>query len=759
MKLIKKDICKIVVLLVVFIIYVIGLIYKNHLIGYILSPLVAFFATLIIFNVYRKSNNIAWLVLLLSGTSWVIADMIWGYYAIALKLKPQELLMFDYIYMIPGLFILGSLILLFKNKMGYIEKEKLIIDVLTIVILLISIFWIMILKRQFQLKLKTIQEIIILIYITIDFAIISVLCLNYLSFRPINVKDDIRYIYLGALTYFFADICLEHQWINGTYTPNSIVDGGFILAFVIFAVGGLIETSIKEKKQTYEKNENKVVKSVQVNSWIMLGVVIILYLLGGLDNLVAILMIVVIFTHRAASSYIKNQSINKKILEEKIEEKTRSLSESNEKLSILLQHDSMSGLYNRRYFIEKLEVLISEKKAEEVIAVLFIDLDRFKAINDYYGHDMGDNVLKIISSRLKSIMPEDTLLARLGGDEFVIAKSGIFENSKLELFVKKMIETCKEPIIIEPYNFNISMSVGIATTGICKSDRGILMKNADIAMYDAKECVSKNYSFYNQELHRKIERKNKLELLLKRISFDKEFEVYYQPQFKTKTKELVGIEALVRWSNSKEGSISPREFIPIAEESNLIVKIGSWVMKKAIEQVSKWNRDYNKSLRVGINISPKQMDSIDFVSNLKEIVKKTDMNPNLVDIEITESVAMDKGTGIKNVLNKLSEEGFIISVDDFGTGYSSLGYIKRYDIDRLKIAKELIDNISIDEVEFQIVEAIIMMARSMKIETIAEGVEKDWQLERLRDLGCDEVQGYIWEKPLTVTEFEKKYLN
>ena len=344
-------------------------------------------------------------------------------------------------------------------------------------------------------------------------------------------------------------------------------------------------------------------------------------------------------------------------------------------------------------------------------------------------------------------------------DEFVIARSGKLDHIHIQDFVEELISLYEKPIIIEPYKFNVSISVGIASMSrVDNCDRNTLIKNADVAMYYAKEDLNKMYAFYNKDLSSKLERKNELEILLKNSVFDEEFEIYYQPQFDIHTKNIVGVEALIRWNSPLKGLILPGEFIIIAEECGIIIDIGYWIMKNAIKQVSYWNRYNDMNLRVGINVSPKQMNSLDFVKNLKTIINHNKMNPELVDIEITENVGLTEEGTIKEILKELAYMGIKISIDDFGTGYSSLSYIKRFNIDRLKIAKELIENISADETNLKVVKAIIMMAKAMNIKTIAEGVEDKFQLQKLIDLGCDEVQGYIWDKPLSVEQFEKKYL-
>ncbi|MCG4581305.1 EAL domain-containing protein, partial [Clostridium cochlearium] len=259
-----------------------------------------------------------------------------------------------------------------------------------------------------------------------------------------------------------------------------------------------------------------------------------------------------------------------------------------------------------------------------------------------------------VSNRLESFIPDDAILARLGGDEFIIARKGVWDLIEIQDFVEEMASLYEKPIIIEPYKFKVSFSVGIAMCAEDNLDRNTLIKNTDVAMYYAKEDLNKMYVFYDKNLSRKVERKNKLELLLKNAVFDEEFEIHYQPQFNSNTKEIIGVEALIRWNSPLEGIISPVEFIPIAETCGIIVDIGYWVMKNAIKQVSYWNKYNNMNLRVAINVSPKQINSLDFIKNLKTIIQHNEIDPKLIDIEITENIELTQEGVIKEVLEELA---------------------------------------------------------------------------------------------------------
>lgn len=769
----SRKIYKLVVLITFFLIYIITLIYENNFWGNIISPMISFFISYFLIIIAKRVDRykISWVLLSLSCFSWGICDLLWGIYDFILKINPGNVDLFMYIYITPSFFITSAIILYFIKNIKRLECVQLIIDVAATMALMMSFFWILIFGEQFRFILSNVDELTTFLYIVTDFFSLSIIYVMYVSIRGRKKSITNFLISLGVIVYTISDLIYVYQELNNFYIPNSIIDGAFMFAFILFAVGGNYKV-LYGKENIVEKDFN-LPDNIDINKgykWILVIPLILLFLLHELDVEWMIFFITIILIHKFLSYYVQISTYNKyllhkeiemnDVLEKKIEDRTKELVKANKRLEILSQHDALTDLYNRRYFMKKLDKMILLKKSDETIVVYYMDLNGFKAINDSYGHDIGDKVLVTFSNRLESWIPNDTTLARIGGDEFVIARSGKLDHIHIQDFVEELISLYEKPIIIEPYKFNVSISVGIASMSrVDNCDRNTLIKNADVAMYYAKEDLNKMYAFYNKDLSSKLERKNELEILLKNSVFDEEFEIYYQPQFDIHTKNIVGVEALIRWNSPLKGLILPGEFIIIAEECGIIIDIGYWIMKNAIKQVSYWNRYNDMNLRVGINVSPKQMNSLDFVKNLKTIINHNKMNPELVDIEITENVGLTEEGTIKEILKELAYMGIKISIDDFGTGYSSLSYIKRFNIDRLKIAKELIDNISADETNLKVVKAIIMMAKAMNIKTIAEGVEDKFQLQKLIDLGCDEVQGYIWDKPLSVEQFEKKYLS
>ena len=423
----------------------------------------------------------------------------------------------------------------------------------------------------------------------------------------------------------------------------------------------------------------------------------------------------------------------------------------------------LSDLYNRRYLIDKLDTLLLRR--DTYFSFYYLDLDHFKVINDIHGHEMGDEVLKVVSGRLYNWRKENLTIARLGGDEFGIIHIQSVEDGKASCvsICKEIFELLREKVVIGDYAFDVSVSIGISRYPYDAIDRESLIKHADLSMYQAKKInTDERFVFYNHHHGAAVERRNQIELYLKNADYEREFTLHYQPQFRIADQSLIGVEALIRWHQPDIGMISPGEFIPIAEETGMIIRIGKWVIDHAFKQVSIWNNlkgpDAQLGHRMSINLSPLQFDSVDFFPFIQERMAHYYIKPEWINFEITETSAMNSGTIMEEIFTALSGLGVSISVDDFGTGYSSLSYIKRFDLDELKIAKELIDHIVENQEERLIIKAIILMAQGMGLSTIAEGVETEAQLEILKDLGCEAIQGYLYSKPLAAQDFESKYL-
>ena len=418
--------------------------------------------------------------------------------------------------------------------------------------------------------------------------------------------------------------------------------------------------------------------------------------------------------------------------------------------------DKLTNLYNRKYFSKQINRFIELSKRENKnFAILFLDLDNFKEINDTLSHKVGDYILKVVSSRLKNVVRKTDIVARFGGDEFVIGVYGYKELEDLEIIVQKIIDAIRQPIIKDNDTFEINASVGIAVYPKDGENASELIKNADAAMYKAKKDKTV-FEFYTEEINQEFQKRVELKKALKKAIENKEFVPYFQPQM-DKEENLYGSEVLVRWN--RDGKIVfPNEFIEYAIEMNFIDKIDMVVIENAIIQWKKWeSKGYNPGV-ISCNVTMQHIEKSDFLSFLKDILEKYDFNPEMLNIEITEQSVMENPEESIKVFEKIRNLGVGINIDDFGTGYSSLSYLKKLPIDKLKIDKSFVDGIPFDQDDVKITTTIINLAKGFNLKIVAEGVENRVQRDFLIDHGCDYIQGYYYSKPLNADEFENKYL-
>ncbi|GMQ88310.1 MAG: hypothetical protein BMS9Abin08_1546 [Gammaproteobacteria bacterium] len=420
-----------------------------------------------------------------------------------------------------------------------------------------------------------------------------------------------------------------------------------------------------------------------------------------------------------------------------------------EQLAHQAYHDTLTDLPNRLLFDDRLSMALAHaQRNDSLLAVMFLDLDRFKNINDSLGHSVGDRLLQGVAERLiRSVREEDTV-ARMGGDEFTILLSHIPHADNAAEVAEKILATIEQPRYIDGHELFITASIGISVYPGDAGQAESLMKNADTAMYRAKERGRNNYQFYTPAMNARALERLTLENRLRHALERNQFLLYYQPQIHLGTGQVVGVEALLRWRTEEDELISPAEFIPLLEETGLIIPVGEWVLQQACMQNAAWQADGHTSLRMAVNLSARQFGQQDLVSQVLDCLAKTGLEASCLELEITESIMMDAVDGKLEVLKALRQAGLQLAVDDFGTGYSSLSYLKRLPVDTIKIDQCFIRNAAHDPEDAAIVKAIITLAHDLKRRVIAEGVETREQLALLHTLGCDEIQGYLLSRPL-----------
>ena len=414
----------------------------------------------------------------------------------------------------------------------------------------------------------------------------------------------------------------------------------------------------------------------------------------------------------------------------------------------LALHDSLTGLPNRVLFRERLEQALMRDAAERSrVAILCLDLDHFKEVNDTLGHGAGDLLLEELAIRLKScVRPTDTV-ARLGGDEFAVIQVGVNQPVEVGALSRRIMEMVRVPFKIDDQELYVGVSIGVALPEGEADDPERLLKNADIALYRAKQAGRGTTRFFEAHMDLELQARKALEYDLRQASLKNELEVFYQPLIDVDSKEVTAVEALIRWRHPTRGLVSPIDFIPMAEETGLIIPIGEWVLRTACKQVLEW-----PNLRVAVNLSPIQFRNRDLVQTVKQVLAETGLAPERLELEITESILINDTQAALVILSALKEIGVNIAMDDFGTGYSSLGYLNSFPFDKIKIDRSFISTISDTDKSTAIVKSVISLGRSLSMITTAEGVETSEQSRFLRQEGCTEVQGYFFGRPVPASE-------
>jgi diguanylate cyclase (GGDEF)-like protein len=480
-------------------------------------------------------------------------------------------------------------------------------------------------------------------------------------------------------------------------------------------------------------------------------------------------IVFVIFMYHIVTNYIqlnvkksdlleKEMELNSK-LELMVKDRTEELFQKNVILEEMVNHDLVTGLKNRRYLLSYLDKELRLLEDKETMVLLYIDLNRFKMISTMFGHYIGELILKGMGERLSKLEKEvpDSFLASYGEDMFVFVARGNYNYSQGHDLAKRVIDIGSDIYQLEDYQLRITINIGISIYPYDAASEEEMIKHADIAMSHARTFGFNTIKEYDLQLNEVFYRRNSIEIMLKKVDFTQEFMLYYQPQLSTEDRQLIALEALIRWKTANGEFIPPSEFIPIAEETGYIVPIGIWVMKTALKQLSIWNNTAKGKIKIGINVSLRQFDTTTFTENLYEEIKRLDLQPESIDLEIVESIQLQGNPDIIRILEEIRSHGITVSIDDFGTGFSSLSYLKNLPVDRIKLARELVQSVHIDEFDYHLIKSIIEISRAKGIKVIAEGVETEEQWNALKELHCDEVQGYLFSKPKPPVELESIY--
>ena len=427
-----------------------------------------------------------------------------------------------------------------------------------------------------------------------------------------------------------------------------------------------------------------------------------------------------------------------------------------EKLKHQAYHDILTGIPNRLLFSERLDFAIDRQRTsvDFRFSVLLIDLDRFKSVNDSLGHQAGDELLKAVSKRISHCLRTKDTLARLGGDEFAILLPDIHEKNKLSLIASRIRRAVESSFAIQGQEVHISASIGIVMDTRSYKDANHLLRDADLAMYDAKDSGKAQFKFFTPQMHENLMASVTMEKDLRQALETAQLMLFYQPIVRVRDTQPVGFEALVRWHHPEKGIIPPDQFVPIAEETGLILPMGEWIIETACQQLARWKKAYKTTLSVNINISIKQFLQNRFKKHLMATIRHYSLSTEDIKLEFTESLLMEHTRSAVNKLKDLKQAGFTLAIDDFGTGYSSLSYLQQFPIDQIKIDRSFINSMDRREDSFEIVKSVLSLSKSLGLSTVAEGVETQAQLATLARLSCEYAQGYFFAKPQPAADIE-----
>jgi diguanylate cyclase (GGDEF)-like protein len=425
-----------------------------------------------------------------------------------------------------------------------------------------------------------------------------------------------------------------------------------------------------------------------------------------------------------------------------------------ERIVHMARHDALTDLPNRLMLRERLEHELKRVKRGECLAVLCLDLDHFKSVNDTLGHPIGDELLKVVAERLRRCTREPDTIARLGGDEFAIVMTGMEQPTDAASLAKRIRDSITKPYHLDGHQIVADISIGISLAPIDSCEPDQLLKNADMALYGAKGDGRGTYRFFEPEMDAKMKARRELDMDLRNALANAEFELYYQPLVNLQSNAITAFEALLRWNHPVRGLISPAEFIPVAEETGLIVPLGEWVLRKACQETANWPA----RIKVAVNLSPAQLKSRDLTQLVMSALVESGMAPSRLQLEITETVLMHNTFNTLATLRQLRKLGVQIAMDDFGTGYSSLSYLRSFPLDKIKIDRSFIQDLSNGAEPLAIVHAVAGLARSLNMISTAEGVETQQQLDQLQSVGCTEMQGYLFSQARPAADIVRLFL-
>lgn len=705
-----------------------------------------------------------WLYLGLGILSYIIGILIWVSYEFILGVHGDTLLL-------PKIFWIGQngfyfVALLFMMN---VVKSKLLtirfsFDMLIIMAVAATFNWVFIIAPLLKMEGNPFH-LVELMYPILDLGVLGGVISLFIASNSVFNKKTLYLLVVGLLVQIMADTIFSFLTVKNLYTVGSISEPLWILSLFILALAGLYHDAPSHVNgdQGYKTKESRnkffIKHSLPYVGVVLLSLYVISQIYHTAPVVVGLFLTILLVVLRQLFTLLENDKLVSELndlneqLEVKVKERTDRLVETINQMEYLAYHDVVTGLPNRRFIEKRLSRAISNQnvRSKKKIAFLLLDLDRFKHINDSLGHSYGDLLLKEVGDRLSTSLKPNEIVCRIGGDEYGI----LLENTnelQIEKTAENILTVLRKTYDIKGEELYVTPSIGVSIFPEHGSNFESLLMKADTAMYKVKEAGKNHYKLYHVEMD--IEPQVTMENALRKGIERNELELFFQPQVSLENNKIVGVEALLRWIRPDQGIVPPCDFIPLAEETGLILPLGEWVLKEACLQSVKWEEQGLLPIRIAVNISAIQFQQNNFIEKVTETLFETKANPENIELEITESVAMGSIEETLTKLHSLKEMGFHIAMDDFGTGYSSLQYLNQYPIDHLKIDRSFISSLNTSEKNIAIVKLIVLMAKGLNYKVIAEGVEDDCQKRFLQSIECDEYQGYLFSRPLNKRDTE-----
>ncbi len=714
----------------------------------------------------RDKDSYFWLLLGIGIVPYGIAFINWAYYFLYLGINPPYPGSADYFwllaYFIWIIALIYKLILVIKKS----EIIQYLFDISIFIIVTIALIWDLLLSNiLLNLSGDILTDFVGVAYPVLNLSLLFITVLVYFTTRNHNNKSLFTFISLGFIFQISGDLIYVNHSLNSRYEYGDIIDPFWNVTLLLKGAAGLYRLQIKKSSVLVEKENflNSTEVSSDKSAFALIAYFMCYVFFSYFEDLTflrfsfytvfTLMMIRQFFVLSQKEKSMEQLNSLSKSLEVQIQNKTKDLQHALIQVNTMAKFDNLTGLPNRYKFNERLRKSIERSRVNKKnLAIMFLDLDRFKIINDTMGHDTGDLLLVEVSNRLKNSVRKNDLVARLGGDEFVILLEGIDKNEVTEV-AQRIIDEFAQPFSIKSKEFFTTTSIGISLFPSDGNNAEDIVSAADKAMYSAKERGKNNYQFYCI-VSDKINRKMLLEEGLRGAINNKELLLHYQPQIDLNSMQIVGMEALLRWVHPELGIVSPDEFIPVAEESGLIIPIGKWVLHTACKQYKDWHSLGYPHSKMAINVSTYQFRDPNFIKDIKLILKETGLQPEFLELEITENLMKDIAQ-TRRILTELKKFRVSISIDDFGTGYSSLGILNELPIDRIKIDQMFVNNMLTNSKNKALVKSIIEMGKNLDFEIVAEGIENKEQEMILKNLNCNIGQGYLYSPPVPEKEIVK----